>query len=123
MTEFVAMFSLAKGNKVYIPNPTWPNHFNLIRNAGLTPVTYRYFNAANCRVDFEALVEDVVAAEDGSLFLLHACAHNPTGCDPTRAQWDQLSTIMKSKKHLVFFDSAYQVYGTECMHSGAELKN
>lgn len=113
MTEFVAMFSLAKGKKVYIPNPTWPNHFNLIKNAGLTPLTYRYFNAANCRVDFEAMVEDVIAAEDGSLFLLHACAHNPTGCDPTRAQWDQLSAIMKSKKHLVFFDSAYQVCGGE----------
>lgn len=109
VAEFVSTFSIGKDKKIYIPTPTWPNHFTLTKNAGLTPITYRYFNAENCRVDFESLVEDVLAAEDGSLFLLHACAHNPTGCDPTRAQWDQLSSIFKQKQHIVFFDSAYQV--------------
>lgn len=52
---------------------------------------------------------DVKGAEDDSLFLLHACAHNPTGVDPTPEQWAELSQLMKDKKHTVFFDCAYQV--------------
>lgn len=55
------------------------------------------------------LLSDVQAAEDESVFLLHACAHNPTGIDPTQDQWAELSKLMKSKKHTAFFDCAYQV--------------
>lgn len=55
------------------------------------------------------LLADVRAAEDESIFLLHACAHNPTGVDPTREQWAELSKLMKGKKQIAFFDCAYQV--------------
>lgn len=55
------------------------------------------------------LMADVRAAEDESIFLLHACAHNPTGVDPTREQWAELSKLMKTKKQIAFFDCAYQV--------------
>lgn len=54
-------------------------------------------------------MSDVESADDGSLFLLHACAHNPTGVDPTQDQWAQLSMAMKAKRHVAFFDCAYQV--------------
>lgn len=64
------------------------------------------------------LLSDVKGADDGSLFLLHACAHNPTGVDPTRDQWSELSKLMLDKKHTVFFDCAYQVTGSaSCAHS------
>ncbi|RYY70707.1 aminotransferase class I/II-fold pyridoxal phosphate-dependent enzyme [archaeon] len=55
------------------------------------------------------MCEDINNAPDGSVFMLHACSHNPTGCDPSHSQWDELSGLMKKKKHVVFFDSAYQV--------------
>lgn len=54
-------------------------------------------------------MSDVKAAEDESIFLLHACAHNPTGVDPSQEQWKELSQLMKAKKHIAFFDCAYQV--------------
>ena len=95
--------------KVYIPDPTWPNHVALFRNSGLEPVFYKYYDPATKSVDFEGLVNDIKNAEDGSFFVLHACAHNPTGCDPTQDQWDILSKLMLEKNHLVFFDCAYQV--------------
>lgn len=95
--------------KVYIPDPTWANHFAMFRAAGLEPVYYKYYDPATRGVDFEGLVNDVKNAEDGSFFMLHACAHNPTGCDPTPEQWDILSKLMLEKNHLVFFDCAYQV--------------
>eukprot|EP00597_Dinobryon_sp_UTEXLB2267_P005035 CAMPEP_0170067586 /NCGR_PEP_ID=MMETSP0019_2-20121128/6872_1 /TAXON_ID=98059 /ORGANISM="Dinobryon sp., Strain UTEXLB2267" /LENGTH=405 /DNA_ID=CAMNT_0010275001 /DNA_START=46 /DNA_END=1263 /DNA_ORIENTATION=- len=112
MAEFVATFSLAKNRKIHIPSLTWPNHITLSNNAGLIPVTYKYYNIQECRIDFTGMVEDIRAAEDGSLFMLHACAHNPTGCDPTREQWDELSAIMKAKRHMIFFDLAYQGFAS-----------
>lgn len=95
--------------KVYIPEPTWGNHVSVFAKSGLEPVKYRYYDNKRRMVDYEGLTEDIRNAADGSFFLLHPCAHNPTGCDPTRAQWDELSQLIMEKKHLVFFDCAYQV--------------
>jgi aspartate aminotransferase len=67
------------GKKIYMPNPTWGNHIPIMKNAGLEPTYYAYFDPASCGVDFNGLIRDVEKAEDGSIFLLHACAHNPTG--------------------------------------------
>jgi len=55
------------------------------------------------------MIEDIKAAPNGSIFMLHACAHNPTGVDPTEAQWKEISAACKAKSHIVFFDAAYQV--------------
>ena len=57
----------------------WPTHFGIMSHAGLSPTTYRYYNRATQGLDFEGLLEDVNAAEEGSCFLMHAVAHNPTG--------------------------------------------
>jgi aspartate aminotransferase len=98
--------------KVYIPQPTWANHVNLFRTAGLEPVYYKYYDPNTNAVDFDGLVADIRAADDGSLFMLHACAHNPTGCDPSPEQWNELSRIMREKQHVVFFDCAYQGFAS-----------
>lgn len=58
------------------------------------------------------LLEDLGAAPSGAIVLLHACAHNPTGVDPTSEQWEQIRQLMRSKSLLPFFDSAYQVTHT-----------
>ena len=75
-------------------------------------VKYRYYNKDTIGLDFDGMLADLIAAPDGSLVLLHACAHNPTGIDPTEEQWKQISDVMKDKQHYPFFDMAYQGFAT-----------
>nr|AIT70242.1 aspartate aminotransferase [Petalonia fascia] len=111
MGEMFARFR-GEGSAIYVPNPTWGNHIPIMKNAGLEVKKYRYFDPETVGLDFEGLLSDVQAAEDESVFLLHACAHNPTGIDPTQDQWAELSKLMKSKKHTAFFDCAYQGFAS-----------
>eukprot|EP00639_Heterosigma_akashiwo_P001693 CAMPEP_0194575838 /NCGR_PEP_ID=MMETSP0292-20121207/11171_1 /TAXON_ID=39354 /ORGANISM="Heterosigma akashiwo, Strain CCMP2393" /LENGTH=350 /DNA_ID=CAMNT_0039427723 /DNA_START=235 /DNA_END=1284 /DNA_ORIENTATION=- len=109
--EFLAGF-LGRGAPVYLPAPTWGNHSAIMRAAGLEPREYAYLDAATGGVDFPALLAAVRAAPAGSVFLLHACAHNPTGADPDRAQWAELSAALLARGHRPFFDAAYQGFAT-----------
>jgi len=109
--EFYARF-LGKGTTVYMPDPTWANHLPMAKDAGLNLGTYRYYDKKTIGLDFAGMCEDVKNAKDGSVFMLHACAHNPTGVDPTLEQWKELSALFKKKNHLVFFDSAYQGFAS-----------
>ena len=84
----------------------------MMQAAGLVPKQYRYYDEENIGLNFDGMCEDLRTAENGSLVLLHACAHNPTGIDPTKEQWKQLSVLMKEKKHVVLFDSAYQGFAS-----------
>jgi aspartate aminotransferase len=84
--EFMARY-LPAGTAVYIPNPTWPNHVNIARDAHFTQKEYRYFDPSTKGVQFNGFMEDLHAMPTGSVVLLHACAHNPTGCDLTPDQW------------------------------------
>ncbi|KAL7538063.1 hypothetical protein ACHAXR_008275 [Thalassiosira sp. AJA248-18] len=97
---------------IYIPSPTWGNHIAIFNEAGMDVRRYRYYNAKTNRLDYDGLIEDLKDAPDGSVILLHACAHNPTGCDPTMDQWKDISDLIKSKSHHVFFDSAYQGFAS-----------
>ncbi|KAJ6295887.1 hypothetical protein OIU77_006015 [Salix suchowensis] len=97
---------------IYIPNPTWGNHTKIFGLAGLSVKAYRYYDPATRGLDFQGLLEDLGAAPSGSIVLLHACAHNPTGVDPTIEQWEQIRQLMRSKGLLPFFDSAYQGFAS-----------
>ncbi|CDO52367.1 hypothetical protein DV113_000779 [Geotrichum candidum] len=108
--EFFAKFFPSKN--IYLPTPTWANHSAIFKAAGMTPVSYRYYDNKNIALDFDGLVEDLRKAEDGSAVLLHACAHNPTGVDPTPEQWRALSNVFKEKGHFPFFDMAYQGFAS-----------
>jgi len=109
--EFYATF-MGRGSKIFMPNPTWGNHIPIMKNAGLEPAQYTYYDPATCGLDFAGMMRDVAAAPDKSIFLLHACAHNPTGVDPSREQWAELSQLMLEKQHNVFFDCAYQGFAS-----------
>ncbi|TMW56248.1 hypothetical protein Poli38472_008896 [Pythium oligandrum] len=109
--EFFARF-LGKDTPIYLPNPTWGNHIPIMRDAGLDVRRYTYYEPASRGLDFTGLLSDIQGAPDGSLFLLHACAHNPTGVDPTFEQWKEISDVMKAKNHIVFFDCAYQGFAS-----------
>ena len=97
---------------IYLPTPSWANHAAVFKDAGLTVEKYRYYNKDTIGLDFEGMVADIKKAPKGSVVLLHACAHNPTGIDPTEAQWRQLSDVVKEHGHYPFFDMAYQGFAS-----------
>ena len=88
---------LPEGTQVYLPDPTWGNHVAIMQEAGLEVKRYRYCDRKTCTLDCAGLLEDIASAPDGSIFLLHACAHNPTGVDPSEAQWDEISQARYSE--------------------------
>uniref|UniRef100_A0A383V9K1 Aspartate aminotransferase n=1 Tax=Tetradesmus obliquus TaxID=3088 RepID=A0A383V9K1_TETOB len=110
-------------SSVYIPVPTWSNHHNIWRDAGVAQNGYRYYKPETRGLDFEGLMEDIKNAPNGSVFLLHACAHNPTGVDPTPEQWQAMSKLMLDKSHFAFFDMAYQGFATgDCTRDAAAIR-
>ncbi|OBT74863.1 hypothetical protein VF21_06733 [Pseudogymnoascus sp. 05NY08] len=109
--EFLAKF-YPGAKKIYIPTPSWANHGAIFTESGLEVQKYRYYNKETIGLDFEGMVADIKAADKGSVFLLHACAHNPTGIDPTPEQWKQISDAVKEGGHFAFFDMAYQGFAS-----------
>lgn len=100
------------GKTVYIPNPSWANHKAVFNDAGLSVRQYRYYDKNTIGLDFDGMLVDIKAAPEGSVFLFHACAHNPTGVDPTQEQWREISEAVKERGHFAFFDMAYQGFAS-----------
>jgi len=98
--------------KIYIPTPSWANHAAVFKDAGLEIAKYRYYDQKTIGLDFEGMLADIKAAPKGSMFLLHACAHNPTGVDPTEAQWKEICSAVGEMGHFAFFDMAYQGFAS-----------
>lgn len=96
------------GAKIAISNPSWGNHHVVFRTAGFELLDYRYYDAATHGLDFAGMLEDLGRLEPGTVVLLHACCHNPTGVDLDTAQWLQLIELLKERKLLPFVDMAYQ---------------
>jgi len=112
--HFFERFPLSGKTKptVYVTDPTWSNHFNIFGQCHLEVKTYRYWNAKTLGIDMEGLLEDLKKAPEKSVILLHACAHNPTGIDPTPEQWTAISKVCKERNHFVCFDLAYQGFAS-----------
>jgi aromatic-amino-acid transaminase len=94
--------------KIAISNPSWGNHHVVFRTAGFELVNYRYYDAASHGLDFAGMLEDLGKLEPGSVVLLHACCHNPTGADLNAAQWQQVIALLQERQLLPFIDMAYQ---------------
>ncbi len=107
--------------KVLISDPSWENHRALFTNAGFTVESYRYYDAAKRGVDFDGMLADLNAAAPGTVAVLHACCHNPTGYDITPAQWDQVVAVVKAKGLVAFLDMAYQGFGYGLKEDGAVI--
>ena len=103
------------GAKIAISNPSWGNHHVVFRTAGFELLEYRYYDPASHGLDFAGMLEDLGRMEPGTVVLLHACCHNPTGVDLEAAQWQQLIGLLKERRLLPFVDMAYQGFdqGTE----------
>jgi aromatic-amino-acid transaminase len=108
--------------KVLISDPSWENHRALFTNAGFDVDTYAYYDAAKRGVDFEGFLASLNAAAPGTIIVLHACCHNPTGYDITPAQWDQVIAVVKAKELTPFLDMAYQGFGYGISEDGAVIQ-
>jgi aromatic-amino-acid transaminase len=107
--------------KVLISDPSWENHRAIFVNAGFEVGTYAYYDAAKRGVNFEGMLADLNAAAPGTIVVLHACCHNPTGYDITAAQWDQVIAAVKAKGLTAFLDMAYQGFGHGIAEDGAVI--
>ena len=107
--------------KVLISDPSWENHKAIFTNAGFDVGTYAYYDAVNRKVNFDGMLADLNAAAAGTVVVLHACCHNPTGYDITAEQWDQVIAAVKSKNLVAFLDMAYQGFGHGLKEDGAVI--
>ena len=107
--------------KVLISDPSWENHRAIFVNAGFEVGTYAYYDAAKRGVNFDGMLADLNAAAAGTVVVLHACCHNPTGYDITPAQWDQVIAVVKAKGLTAFLDMAYQGFGHGIAEDGAVI--
>ena len=99
----------AKPNaRVYLSDPSWPNHLPLLKTAGLTLESYPYYDYRNHRVDFDAMAAKLETASAGELVLIHGCCHNPSGADLSREQWQALTALCERRGLVPFVDFAYQ---------------
>ena len=110
---------LNPGAKVLISDPSWENHRALFSQAGVEVDTYRYYNAGTRALDFEGMLADLKAAAPGTIAVLHACCHNPTGYDITAAQWDQVIAVVKERQLTPILDMAYQGFAHGIAEDGA----
>jgi aromatic-amino-acid transaminase len=108
--------------KVLISDPSWENHRALFTNAGFAVETYPYYDAATRGVRFDAMLAALKAAAPGTIVVLHACCHNPTGADITPAQWEQVAEAVKSGGLVPFLDMAYQGFGHGIAEDGAAVQ-
>ncbi|WP_041416857.1 amino acid aminotransferase [Serratia plymuthica] len=104
--DFIANQTSAK--RIWISNPSWPNHKNVFSAVGLEVLEYAYYDAANHSLDFDGLLNSLKQAQAGDVVLFHGCCHNPTGIDPTAEQWAQLAELSVANGWLPLFDFAYQ---------------
>ena len=99
------------GSQVWVSDPTWDNHRSMFEGAGLQVHTYPYYDAASGGLRFAPMLAALRALPARSVVLLHACCHNPTGVDLTRAQWDELIPVLRERELLPYLDLAYQGFG------------
>lgn len=97
--------------KVWMSNPTWPNHPSIVKYLGMPAATYRYFDVESSMVDVEGMLADLATVAAGDVVLLHGCCHNPTGANLTAADWDRVIAVLKARGAVPLVDLAYQGFG------------
>ena len=99
------------GGRVFVSDPTWPNHLSILKHVGIASVSYRYFDGATGGVDFGGMIEDLGAVRAGDVVLLHGCCHNPTGANLKPAEWQAVIKLINDKGAVPMIDIAYQGFG------------
>jgi aromatic-amino-acid transaminase len=99
------------GARVFVSDPTWPNHLGILNYLGIEIVPYRYFDAATRAVDFDGMMDDLDGLRAGDVVLLHGCCHNPTGANLNLTEWQAVVERLNAKGALPMIDLAYQGFG------------
>jgi aromatic-amino-acid transaminase len=121
--DFVRRIAVSgKPLKALISDPTWENHRSLFTQAGFDVSPYPYYDADRRDVNFDAMLAALNAAQPGTVVVLHACCHNPTGCDLTAGQWAQVVSVVAERGLVPFLDMAYQGFGTGISEDGAAVQ-
>ena len=97
--------------KVFVSDPTWPNHLSILKHMGMTMVPYRYFDEESRGVDFNGMMEDLAKAGPGDIILVHGCCHNPTGANLNMTEWKALVDLLIKTGATPMVDIAYQGFG------------
>ena len=97
--------------RVFVSNPTWPNHLSILNYLGIETVQYRYFDEETRGVDFGGMIEDLKTAKAGDVVLLHGCCHNPTGANLNMVQWQEVVNLINALGLVAMIDIAYQGFG------------
>ncbi|WOI28389.1 amino acid aminotransferase [Sulfitobacter dubius] len=97
--------------RVFVSDPTWPNHLSILSYLGMEVVNYRYFDSDTGGVNFDGMIEDLKTAKKGDVVLLHGCCHNPTGANLNSAEWDAVIEVLQSTGAVPMIDIAYQGFG------------
>jgi aromatic-amino-acid transaminase len=118
--DFLQRF--APGAQVFISDPSWENHRALFESAGFTVNNYTYYDAATHGVNFAGMLGALKAMPRGSIVVLHACCHNPTGADLSSAQWDEVISAVVAGGLVPFLDMAYQGFGAGIAEDGAVVR-
>ena len=106
------MVKMANPNaKVFVSDPTWPNHLSILKHMGMTMVPYRYFDDESRGVDFNGMMEDLAKAGPGDIVLVHGCCHNPTGANLNITEWKALVDLLIKTGATPMVDIAYQGFG------------
>jgi aromatic-amino-acid transaminase len=109
-------------SKVLISDPSWENHRALFMQAGFEVETYPYYDAATRGIRFDAMLAALEAAAPGTVVVLHACCHNPSGYDLDASQWTQVVQVLKARGLVPFLDMAYQGFGDGIVEDGAAVQ-
>ena len=112
------LHKFAPGAQVWISDPSWENHRALFEGAGFIVNNYPYYNAATHGLDFEGMLAALDRAPPGSIVVLHACCHNPTGVDPSEAQWGQIIDVVRTRALVPYVDIAYQGFAVGLVADG-----
>ncbi|MGB5862987.1 MAG: amino acid aminotransferase [Sulfitobacter sp.] len=108
--------------RVFVSDPTWPNHLSILSYLGIEAVPYRYFEAETCGVDFDGMIADLKTAQKGDVVLLHGCCHNPTGANLNMAQWGAVIAVLLETGATPMVDIAYQGFGDGLQEDAAATR-
>lgn len=97
--------------RVFVSDPTWPNHLSILKYLGMEMVAYRYFDESTGGVDFDGMIADLEKTKPGDVILLHGCCHNPTGANLNSQQWDAVIELINRREAVPMIDIAYQGFG------------
>ncbi len=108
--------------RIFVSNPTWPNHLSILNYVGIEVVPYRYFDDETRGVDFDGMMTDLRAAGPGDVVLLHGCCHNPTGANLNATEWDAVIAQLQETGAVPMIDIAYQGFGDGLQEDAAATR-